>query len=294
MTPVIRARLCVLAATALFSTGGAGVKLCSLSPSQLVSLRCGIGGLLLLLLLRPNWREVDWRAWLPGIALGGTLTLFVFSSRLTTAASAILLQATAPLWVLLLGPWLLGEHSRRSDWAVMAAMAVGLIMVCLGAAPAQASAPHPLQGNLLAVVSGLTWGLTTIGLRRALRSGDGAEGAVVIIGNFVAVGISLPMALPFGPIQPADWAVVGFLGVFQIAVPYLFFFIGLRHLRAFEGVLLMLLEPVLSAIWTALIHGERPGWWPVAGGAIILAATVWNATRPATETAPAALAAARR
>ncbi len=50
----------------------------------------------------------------------------------------------------------------------------------------------------------------------------------------------------------------------------------------------------LSAIWTALIHGERPGWWPVAGGAIILAATVWNATRPATETAPAALAAARR
>ena len=294
MNPAARARLCVLAATALFSTGGAAVKLCTLSPWHVVSLRCALGGLLLLAIMRPAWRDFDRRAWLPGAALGATLILFVFSSRLTTAANAILLQSTAPLWVLLLSPWLLGEHSRARDWAVMAAMAVGLIMVCAGGQSAQASAPQPLRGNLIAIVAGLTWGLTAMGLRRAGRAGGGVQSAVVIAGNLVAVAVSLPMAFPFGHVRATDWAVVGFLGVFQIAAPYLFLFVGLQRLTALEAVLLMLLEPVLSSLWAALIHGEQPGWWTVAGGALILAATVWNATRPAVAATPPALAASRR
>src|SRR6185436_20010854 len=212
-----------------------------------------------------------------GAVYAATMILFVQANKLTTAASAIFPQATAPLWVVLLSPWLLRERIRGRDIVYMAVLAVGLACFFVGIDPASATAPNPLLGNLFASLSGLTWALTIMGLRSLGRT-PGADGvswgpASALWGSIFACLACLPMALPVGPSTATDWLVVGYLGVFQIAVAYAFLLRGLERVPAVEASLLLLLEPVLNPVWAWIVHGERPGAWSLTGGAILLLAT---------------------
>ncbi|MGD9765328.1 MAG: DMT family transporter [Candidatus Binatia bacterium] len=281
MTPLVRARLSMLAAAALFSTGGAAVKLAALTPWQVASFRSGIAALVLCAVVRPPLRALDGRVWLVGAALAATMVLFVFSTKLTTAANAIFLQSAAPFYILLLSPWLLREHVTRRDLGVMAAMALGLVLVFAADQPSLASAPDPARGNAIACVAALAWALTVIGLRWLGRDA-GSQHAVLITGNLLVFACVLPMALPVDRFSPADAAVIAFLGTCQITIPYFFVAVGLQRLTALEGALFMLIEPILNPIWAWMIHGERPGWPALVGGAVIIAATAWHALKAGT------------
>src|SRR5262245_66407660 len=161
----MHARIAVVAAALLFSTGGAAIKLASLSSAQIAGLRSGIAALVLVVLL-PTWRpRWDRRSLAVGLAHAATLMLFVASNRLTTAANAIFLQMSAPLYVLALGPRFLGEPTQRGDLARIAAIALGMALFFVAADTASATAPDPGRGNLCAAASGVTWALTLVGLR---------------------------------------------------------------------------------------------------------------------------------
>lgn len=276
MQSTTRARLLLLAGAVLLSTGGAAIKLCGLTSWQVAGFRSGVAALALLRLTPVARRDVDHRALLAGAAYAATMILFVLANKLTTAASTIFLQSTAPLYILLLAPWLLGEPARRSDLAVMAAMALALGLLFLGEQPSFASAPDPLRGNLAAALAGATWALTLMGLRWVSRDPARSIGAALVTGNTLAFAVCLPLALPVHGAAAADWLVVAYLGVVQIALAYVLVSAGLRHLTALEGMLLLLLEPVLNPVWAALLQGERPGVWSLVGGAVILIATVWK------------------
>ena len=99
---------------------------------------------------------------------------------------------------------------------------------------------------------------------------------MLLIGNLIAFAICLPLALPVVAASATDWLLIVYLGVFQIVGAYLLLSAGLRHLTALEGMLLLLLEPVLNPVWAALVQGEVPGALSLAGGAVILGATVWK------------------
>ncbi|HEX9671571.1 MAG TPA: DMT family transporter [Thermoanaerobaculia bacterium] len=267
-------RLGVLAAATLFSTGGAVIKAIDLTGWQVASLRSGLAALTLLVLMPESRRGFSRRALAVGVAYAATLVLFVQANKLTTAASAIFLQSTAPLYVLLLAPWLLRERVRRSDLALMAALAVGMACFFLGLDRASATAPRPLLGNVLAAAAGLTWALTVMGLRALGREGgSGAAAGAALAGNAITALACLPLALPLAGADTGDWAGVAFLGVVQVGLAYLFLTRALTRVPAFEASLLLLLEPVLNPVWAWLAHGERPGAWSLAGGALILAAT---------------------
>ncbi len=280
----------MLAAALLFSTGGAAIKATTLTAWQVAGLRSGIAVLALVLLLpgaRRPWRH-GWGIVGVGAAYGATLVLFVIGNKLTTAANTIFLQSTAPLYVLALAPWWLGERARRRDLVYMAALAVGLSLFFVGQRQPDALAPDPLTGNLLAALAGVTWGLTLLGLRSLGRRDDldaggaggpgGAGAAAVVVGNLFAFAVCLPAALPgiasVEAIGSRDWAIVVFLGVFQVAIAYVFLTRGLRRVGALEASLLLLVEPVLNPIWAWLFHGEEPGGWALTGGAVILTATL--------------------
>jgi drug/metabolite transporter, DME family len=270
-----RARLQLALAAMLFSTGGAAIKAAHFTGWQTASLRSGIAAVAILLIMPAARRGWSLRAVLVGFAYAACLTLFVLANRLTTAANTIFLQSTAPLYLLVLGPWLLKEPIRRQDLGFMAVVGVGLALFFVSTEPAVATAPEPVRGNILALVSGFCWALTVCGLRW-LGSGDGTRGsaiAAVVSGNITAFLVALPMALPLGRHAPVDWAVVIYLGVFQIAVAYMLVTSGLRHIPALEASLILLIEPVLNPVWAWLFQGERPGAWALAGGAIILTAT---------------------
>jgi len=179
--------------------------------------------------------------------------------------------------VLLLGPWLLGEPIRRRDLGYMALLAVGMGLFFRGLDASSATAPDPPTGNLLAAAAGFSWALTVIGLRglggrEAGGRGGASDLGAVVYGSLAACAALLPWALPAQPAL-SDLAIVGYLGVFQIGLAYVFLTAGMRGLSAFEASLLLLLEPVLNPIWAWLVHGEVPGRWSLAGGGLILAAT---------------------
>jgi drug/metabolite transporter (DMT)-like permease len=275
-------RLRVLAAAALFSSGGAAVKAIHLNGWQVASFRSAVATVAFLLFLPEARRRPTPRVLAVGAVYATTMILFVLSTKMTTAASSIFLQATAPLWVVLLSPWLLGERVRLPDLVYMAALCLGLGCFFVGLDPVTVTAPRPLLGNVLAALSGLTWALTVMGLRSLGRvdaegSGGGGWGpASALWGSILASLFCLPMALPIaaGTGTAADWWIVIYLGVFQIALAYLFLLRGLQRVRALEASLLLLLEPVLNPVWAWIVHGERPGAWSLTGGGVIVAATV--------------------
>jgi drug/metabolite transporter (DMT)-like permease len=282
MTPTSRARVELIGAAVLFSTGGAAIKWAGFTGWQIASFRSGIAALALLLLspaARRGWslRQAQggsWGATLVGIAYAGCLILFVLANRMTTAANTIFLQSTAPLYILLLAPWLLKEPIRRHDLGFMLAVGLGLLLFFVGAEQPETTAPDPARGNLLALASGFCWALTICGFRWLGASpGRGSPLAAVVSGNITAFLIALPMALPVGRHPVGDWAVIIYLGVFQIALAYVFVTAAIRVLPALESSVFLLIEPVLNPIWAWVIQRETPGAWAILGGAIILGAT---------------------
>jgi drug/metabolite transporter (DMT)-like permease len=280
------ARFQAVAAAVLFSTGGAGIKVAAFTGPQVAALRSGIAAIALLLWLRGRVR------WTPqvlalGVIYACMITLFVNATKLTTAANAIFLQSTAPLYVLVLGPWLIGERFRPRDLVYFAAVGAGMALCFVGRPDASATAPDPATGNLLAASCGLAWALTLLSLRRVERdrADTGLGISVVVAGNVMATAASLPLAWPFPASAPAvEWMTVIYLGVVQIGVAYAFLTTAMRHLPALETSLLLLLEPVLNPIWAWAVRHEDPGTWVIAGGAVILAATAAELATKSTKT----------
>jgi drug/metabolite transporter (DMT)-like permease len=228
-----------------------------------------------------------------GVPYAATLILFVTATKLTTSANAIFLQSTAPLYVLLLSPWLLKERVRAADVWFMGAVAMGLGLFFVGSDPVQATAPNPALGNLLGGLSGLAWGLTVMGLRWLGRRGESGEEVLptVIAGNALACLAILPLALPVVGAGALDWGVLVYLGVVQVGIAYVFLTAGLKGVPALEASTILLAEPALNPVWVWLAHGEVPGRWGLAGGAVILIATAlrtWLSARtPVTIVVPA-------
>jgi DME family drug/metabolite transporter len=292
----LAARLQLLGAAALFSTGGAAIKSTHLTGWQVACCRSAVAALALWLMLPAARRRPRPAVLLVSVAYAATMLLFVLANKLTTAASTIFLQATAPLYILLLAPWLLGERITRRDFAFMLAVAAGLGLLFADFGAGSATAPRPRLGNLLAGFSGLTWAFSLVGLRRLerRREGDrvspssGTAAIALVWGNLLAALFAFPVAVTSswssGGALLHDGSIVLYLGVFQIGLAYVALTRAIAEVPALEASLLLLLEPVLNPIWAWLIHGERPGALALAGGGVILLATLvksWFDARPA-------------
>ena len=277
MESPVRNRLLLVSAALLFSTGGAAIKAASLTGWQVASFRSGLAALVLLAALPSARRWFRWRMLPVAAAYAATLILFVLANRLTTSANAIFLQATAPLYVLLLGPFLLREPIRRADLFYILAVGAGLALFFAGRDTVAATAPDPPRGNLLALASGVTYALMLVGLRWHGRQGGEDSGiATVVAGNLIAFLAALPMALPLHAFAARDAAVILYLGAAQVGLAYWCLTRAIRHVPAFEATTMLQLEPAMSPVWTWLAYAERPTSWALAGGAVIVSATLVN------------------
>ena len=224
-----------------------------------------------------------------------TLVLFVHAAKRTTAAETIFLQSTAPLFVLLLSPLLLRERPGGWQLLFVPLFGAGLVMAFFGGADAAASAPDPRTGNVLATFCGLAYGLTLIGLRAAGRpppagtsggTSSARDGAAVrspgiaaaACGNVIVCLACLPVMAPLGSAAPGDFLIVAYLGLFQVALAYVFVTRAARVLQAPVVALLLLLEPALTPFWAMWFHGEQPHLLTWLGGGVVALATVLLAT----------------
>lgn len=279
-------RWALVAGAALFSTGGAAIKATSLGGWQVACLRSGLAALVLALLVPASRGWPGWRGLGVGLAYAATLSLYAAANKLTTAAAAIFLQSTAPLYVLLLGPRLLGEARRAGDLPVVAVMGAGLALVLVSAGEPLASAPDPGLGNLLAAGAGLSWALTVMGLR-SFGAGQRVHPLQpVVVGNLLACLLGLP-SLMVGPLDPGttDLVLLLYLGAVQIGLAYVLVTAGLARVAALEASLLLLVEPALAPLWAWWSHGEQPAPGTWAGGAVVLATCAWLTLRRGPRTA---------
>ena len=205
------------------------------------------------------------------ILYAALLILFVAATKLTTAANAIFLQYTAPVYVLILEPLFYKERFRRRDLITVAACVGGMTLFFVGKLR-----PQDVNGNLLALASGVCFALFFLLLRHSkARNVNRASSA--IYGNLIVVLICAPAF--FGAarrgIGAADLARISYLGIIQIGCAYLLFTLAMaRGLRSLDASIVGYIEPVLNPIWVFLFIGERPSGWAIIGGAIIIASVV--------------------
>jgi drug/metabolite transporter (DMT)-like permease len=199
------------------------------------------------------------------IAYAATTILFVTATKLTTAANAILLQYTAPVWIALFGSWFLGERATRADWLTIAMVFGGMILFFCDDLQLAGFA-----GNLVALASGVAFASMTLLLR---KQKDASPEESIFLGNLLAGVVGLPFMLSAQTLPSArGWIALALLGVVQLGVSYLMYARAIRHITAIEAVLIPVIEPILNPIWVLLALGERPGPLSLAGGIVVLTA----------------------
>ncbi len=276
----MKPRLQLVLAAVCFSTAGAAIKWCAFGASQIAAFRALVAALAIVVLIPDARRRWSGRVVLVGGAYAAAGLLFVFANKLTTAANTVFLQATNPLFVVALAPWLLRERVRAADLRFMGVLGAGLALLFVGGGRHFATAPDPLLGNVFAAGSAVAWAFTVTGYRWLARVGAGDHGPIAgaaACGNLIVFLVCLPGALPLAAGRSVDWLIVMYLGVFQLGLAYVFLSRAITRVPALEASLFLLVEPVLSPVWAWLAHGETPGPLAVVGGAVILTATVVKA-----------------
>lgn len=263
-----KAFIFLMLAALLWSTGGLMIKITDWQPISIVAGRCMFSVIVLLIYLRRF--PTHWTRWKMVAAAAHILTsfLFVASTKLTTAANAIFLQYTAPIYIVLLGIWFLKEHPSRTDWSSMAIIFVGMALFF-----GDKLSLNGLEGNLLAVLSGLSLAVMTVALR-AQKEGMPAES--ILIGQLFMAVAGIPSVMKESWTL-RNWLIILYLGVFQIGIAFIFFTSAIKHVPAIEATLISTLEPVLNPVWVFLFIGEEPGRFALLGGLIVLAGVVLNA-----------------
>jgi drug/metabolite transporter (DMT)-like permease len=261
--------LLLLLAALLWSLGGVLIKSIDWHPMAIAGARSAIAiPVMLACIGRPRFSFST--AQIGGaIGYAATVALFVFATRMTTAANAIFLQYTAPIYVALIGRWYLGERALAIDWLVIAVALGGVALFFLDRLTTSG-----FWGNLIALASGLAFACVAIFLRKE-RAGSPVTS--IILGNIIVALASLPFL--FGePFAHGDWWRLLLLGAVQLGLPYVLYATAIKYVTALEAALIPFIEPILNPLWVMLALGERPGPWAIVGGVLVLGAVLLRAT----------------
>jgi drug/metabolite transporter (DMT)-like permease len=252
----------------LWSLGGVLIKSVEWNPLAIAGMRSAIA-VPVILACTPRLRMTFSAVQIGGaIAYSATVILFVLATRLTTAANAIFLQYTAPIYVAVLGHWYLGERALRMDWAIIGAALAGIGLFFIDQLTLTG-----MWGNIIALASGLAFAVMVILLR---KEKSGSPVASVLLGNILTALITSPFMFRSSP-SIQSWKVLALLGTVQLGLSYVLYTIAIRRVTALEATLIPLLEPILNPLWVMLAIGERPGPWAMFGGAVVLGAVIVRA-----------------
>jgi drug/metabolite transporter (DMT)-like permease len=269
----------VLAAAIIWSTGGLFIKWTTLSGLELSFGRSLLAAVTVAIFTRREGFGINRITLLASVLYAALLLLFVLATKETTAANAIFLQYTAPLYVLVLEPIFYKEKFRQRDLITVIFCVVGMSLFFVGKLR-----PQDVTGNLLALASGICFAFYFLLLRHS-SARDVNRASSVIYGNLLVVLIAASAGLKALPnIDLHDALSVVYLGVVQIGVAYTLFTLGMaRGIRSLDAGIVGYIEPVLNPVWVFLVIGERPSKWALIGGAIIVGAVVVHTTLKAKE-----------
>lgn len=254
----------MFAAALLWSSGGLFIKLISFSAMQLSFFRCTIAALTFALIFRKRILIANKLSIANSFIYAVVLISFVIATKTTTAANAIFLQATAPIYVLIFEPILTKTKYDRVNIITVGVCVIGMILFFVGKLE-----PGHIEGNLVALLSGIMFAAFFLGMK---RNDQQYQQSSIFWGNIIVAIVCIPFLASLEVITFSDIWMVSFLGVFQIAFAYAFFASGLKRVIAVEASIISMVEPVVNPVWVFLGYGETPTIYSIIGGLIIVAA----------------------
>lgn len=256
--------LAIVFAAILWSTGGVFIKLLPYDAFTILFYRSGLAAVLFAVVYGKQVFGMNLRAWLNSLFYALLLILFVISTKLTTAANAILLQYTAPIYVLLAEPVLFKIKLEKINVLSIAGCVLGMLILLSG----DVSVGN-WTGNIIALCSGVALAALLLGQR---LNAPEYQVRSIFWGNVLVAVVGLPFFLQSSAPTLGQAAMLGFLGIFQIGLGYLLFTYGLKRVLAIESALLAMLEPILNPVWVLFWYGEKPTQAAIVGGLVILIA----------------------
>ena len=245
----------------LWSTGGVLIKLIDWNPLAIAGMRSAIAALLILAVVRKPKFNFSFMQVGGAISFSATVICFVYATKLTTAANAILLQYTAPVYTALFAWRFLRERTSWVDWATIAVVFGGVALFFL-----DDLSRGGYMGNILALMAGVAHAWLGLFLRKQKNASPTES---ILLGNILTAVVGLPFM--FGVrLSMLDWTGLSLLGVFQLGISYVLYAYAIRRVRALDAMLIFMIEPILSPIWVFLVVGESPGRWALAGGAVVI------------------------
>lgn len=268
--PVHARAVGLLLCTALcWSLGGILIKWIAWPPLAIAGARGFLAALFLVVVQRRL------RFTLSSVQLGAAVAYalctfaFVVATKLTTAANAILLQYTAPVWVALAGAWFLGERTTRLDW-----VAIVIAFIGMGLFFADGLRADSLLGIGVGLLAGLGYAAMTLLMR---KQKDSSVTESIILGNLIAGAIGLPFMIAAPALPTSGWLPIMALGFVQLGLGYAIYSRAIKHVTALEAVIIPVIEPILNPLWVMLFIGEKPGGLALLGGLLVLLAVTWRA-----------------
>lgn len=259
----------VAVAAILWSTAGLFIKWVDWHPIAIAGIRSLIAGVVILSYWLISEKRLPplptKRKWLGAINYVILVMLFIGSNKLTTAANAILLQFTAPIWVMIFAAVFLKEPIKKSDFLTVAIVLSGMGLFFVGNLGAGG-----MLGNFLAILSGVAMAIMVVSLK-GVKTGSPLE--IVFWGNVLTAIIAIPF---YTQISFDQSSIIGIslLGVVQLGISYIFYAKGIPKISALEGILIPVLEPLLNPVWVFIFAGERPTIYALLGGVIVVSAVL--------------------
>lgn len=263
----------MLTCAALWSIAGIFIKLIPWSAFAISSIRSLVAGVTLLVFIKINKYRIIFNkhTLVTGLFMGLTYTSFVLANKLTTAANAIVLQFTAPLFIVVFSALIFKQKIRRNDLVAVLCTMVGIAMFFLDKLEG-----GYMLGNVVAIMAGAFMGC----MYMTMGNAEGEERfSAILIGQIIAFLIGLPTVITSHPGFAAGPVVcIIILGVLQLGIPYILYAKASEFCPPLACCLLGAVEPLLNPVWVFLFDGEKPGLYALIGAVIVVASvTLWCA-----------------
>lgn len=270
--------LMMLIASILFSTGGILCKLIPWSPLAINGVRNLLGGLLIAAYLLATHHKLrfNFKILIGAICMCGVTTLFIVANKLTTAANAIVLQYSAPIWIIILSALILKKKPKALEIITILVVLVGIVFFFLDGIGAGNT-----WGNIAAIIAGVFYAGLFL-----LNSLPGADALSALFIGQLGTGIILsPLVFKETDFSAVPVIAVVALGIFQVGLAYIFFNLATSHTSPVTASIINGVEPILSSVLVAVFWGEMLSPLALVGAVIVIAAilayNIINARRSA-------------
>lgn len=259
--------LCVFLAAVLYSIGGLCMKVIPWNGMAINGGRTAIALVVIGLYLWIVKHPLRFNRWVlvGALCVFGTNALFSVANKMTTAANAIVLQFTAPIFVMLFSLVFFRRKPTKLDVAACAVVFGGIVFFFVDSLTMGGG-----LGNVLALISGISY--AGVFMMNDMPNSDAISS--VFWGDVLSAMTGLPFLFRETDFSAGPIISLLVLGVFQVAVAYILLTIGLKTTPSVTASLVSGIEPVLNPILVAVFYGETMGAMALVGAGIVIIGVV--------------------